>query len=157
MKGTVGEKAEETMTWYQSITSKVNYAGGSRGRHQGSRHLATRKYHHVQHLATQKEKLSQTSLILISIRKFTRQLEQSKQRLLILLHIDGLMICKFLTLIFSFWYLFSNSNYTQTPFYPRIKVQKSIRNLENSLIYTFRPNVLVKRSAKHRRFQKRNS
>ena len=34
------------MTWYQSITSKVNYAGrelGARGGIRGSRHLATRK------------------------------------------------------------------------------------------------------------------
>ena len=30
LKGEPGEKAEETMTWAQSITSKVNCAGSSR-------------------------------------------------------------------------------------------------------------------------------
>ena len=36
MKGTAGEKAEETMTCYQSITSKVNYAGSEEGARGGA-------------------------------------------------------------------------------------------------------------------------
>ena len=49
LKGEPGEKAEETMTWAQSITSKVNCAGGSGAgaAARGARHLITRKILHV--------------------------------------------------------------------------------------------------------------
>ena len=48
LKGEPGEKAEETMTWAQSITSKVNCAGSGAGAAaRGARHLITRKILHV--------------------------------------------------------------------------------------------------------------
>ena len=59
MKGKAGEKAEETMTWYQSITSKVNYAGseGTRGGvSEGERD--TWQHENIHHVfATQKRKV----------------------------------------------------------------------------------------------------
>ena len=76
MKGKAGEKAEETMTWYQSITSKVNYAGseGTRGgASEGERDTWQHENIHHVSLRRKKEKLSHNEYLITTSIYFSKK------------------------------------------------------------------------------------
>ena len=122
------------MTWYQSITSKVNYAGRELGAASGGADTWQHEKYPPRVIATQKEKLSHKEYLITSLIKLLSRCLLVCGSWLIIYSAGLILSCclkitllyielQIFTLIFASHY----SNYLETAFSPRIKVQKSIR------------------------------